>query len=175
MTATLDVPQEQALSAREDAAETIFDVTIIGGGPVGLFGAFYAGLRQLKTKIIDSLPELGGQLSALYPEKYVFDMPGFPKVLARDLARDMAEQAMRFNPTVCLSEMALELEHEPDGTIRITTQRARHRTRALIIATGAGAFSPKRLDVVGVEGAVRGQAPADRGRRRFGRGLGHEP
>src|SRR5690348_11309899 len=71
--------------------EGLFDLTIIGGGPVGLFGAFYAGMRQMKTKIIDSLPELGGQLNALYPEKYVYDMPGFPKVLARDLARQMIE------------------------------------------------------------------------------------
>ena len=57
--------------------DTHYDVTIIGGGPVGLYGAFYAGLRRMKTKIIDSLPELGGQLNALYPEKYVYDMPGF--------------------------------------------------------------------------------------------------
>jgi thioredoxin reductase len=61
----------------------LYDITIIGGGPVGLFGAFYAGLRGMRVKIIDSLPELGGQLTALYPEKYVYDMPGFPEVLAK--------------------------------------------------------------------------------------------
>ena len=65
----------------------LFDVTIIGGGPVGLFAAFYAGLRQMTCKIIDSLEELGGQLTALYPEKYVYDVAGFPKVYARDLAK----------------------------------------------------------------------------------------
>ena len=64
------------------------DVTIIGGGPTGLFAAFYAGLRGMSVRILDSLPELGGQLTALYPEKYVYDMPGFPAVLAKDLARD---------------------------------------------------------------------------------------
>src|SRR3954463_14885516 len=77
----------------------LFDVTIIGGGPVGLFAAFYAGLRQMTTKIIDSLDELGGQLTALYPEKYVFDVAGFPKVYARDLARNLIEQAMEYHPT----------------------------------------------------------------------------
>src|SRR5262249_17462463 len=85
--ATLEMP-----TRRVDAESAIHDVTIIGGGPVGLFGAFYAGLRQMKCQIIDSLPELGGQLSTLYPEKYVYDMPGFPKILARDLAEQMIEQ-----------------------------------------------------------------------------------
>src|SRR5579864_7950087 len=130
MTATLEMPSATAL----DDANTTYDVTIIGGGPVGLFGAFYAGMRQMRTKILDSLPELGGQLSTLYPEKYVYDMPGFPKVLAKDLAEQMIEQAMRFHPTVCLSEMALHLQHEEDGTITITTQRGKHRTRTIIIA-----------------------------------------
>jgi len=145
-TATLETLVEQV----EDAA-AIHDVTIIGGGPVGLFGAFYAGLRQMKCQIIDSLPELGGQLSTLYPEKYVFDMPGFPKVLARDLAEQMIEQAMRFHPTVTLSEMVLRFQHDPDGAITLTTQRGRHRARTVIIATGAGAFSPKKLGTPGVE------------------------
>lgn len=63
----------------------IYDFTIIGGGPTGMYGAFYAGLRQMKTKIIDSLPQLGGQLSALYPEKYIYDVPGFARVLASTL------------------------------------------------------------------------------------------
>ena len=95
---------ETTPAGEADNTQEVYDVTIIGGGPVGLFGAFYAGMRQMKTKIIDSLPELGGQLSALYPEKYVYDMPGFPKVLARDLAANMAEQGTRFSPAVCLCE-----------------------------------------------------------------------
>lgn len=129
----------------------VYDVTIVGGGPVGLFGAFYAGIRQMHTKIIDSLPELGGQLSALYPEKFIYDMPGFPKVLAKDLVRDMAEQGLRFNPAVCLEEKVLHLQHEPDESITITTQKAVHRTKTLIVAAGAGAFTPKKLDTPGVE------------------------
>src|SRR5512146_2020060 len=85
------------------------DVTIIGGGPCGLFAAFYAGLRGMSTRIIDSLPELGGQLTALYPEKYVYDMPGFPKVLAKDLAREMAAQGLQFGAETVLGETAVAL------------------------------------------------------------------
>ena len=131
-------------------AREIFDVTIVGGGPAGLFGSFYAGLRQMKTKILDSLPELGGQLNALYPEKYIYDMPGHPKILARDLARDMITQAIQFNPAVCLDEKVLELAYELDGTIRLTTQRDTHYSRTLLLATGAGAFAPTKMDAPGL-------------------------
>ena len=85
------------------------DLTVIGGGPVGLFGAFYAGMRGMSVRIVDSLPELGGQLTALYPEKHVYDMPGFPEVLAKDLARGMADQAARFHPALVLGETAQTL------------------------------------------------------------------
>src|SRR5437667_7321733 len=90
------------------------DVTIVGGGPVGLFASFYAGLRGMSVRIIDSLPELGGQLTALYPEKYVYDMPGFPKILAKDLAKEMAEQGTQFHPQLALEETANELIREAD-------------------------------------------------------------
>ncbi|MCS6777010.1 MAG: NAD(P)/FAD-dependent oxidoreductase [Chloroherpetonaceae bacterium] len=139
-----------AIDTLELPAEDLYDITIVGGGPVGLFGAFYAGLRQMKTKIIDSLPELGGQLNALYPEKYVYDMPGFPKILARDLAEQLIQQAMRFNPTICLNEKVLRLAHQPDGTIVLETQKGVHHTRTVVLATGAGAFSPTKLDTPGV-------------------------
>src|ERR1041384_7535716 len=86
------------------APDHLFDVTIIGGGPVGLFAAFYAGLRQMSCKIIDSLEELGGQLTALYPEKYIYDVAGFPKIYARDLANNLVQQAMEYQPTISLGE-----------------------------------------------------------------------
>ena len=89
---------------------TLVDVTIIGGGPVGLFASFYAGMRGLSVRIIDSLPELGGQLIALYPEKYVYDMPGFPKVLAKDLARQLIKQGTEFNPELVLEDTAQAVE-----------------------------------------------------------------
>jgi thioredoxin reductase (NADPH) len=133
------------------AEQDVYDTTIIGGGPVGLFGCFYAGMRQMRTKVIDSLPELGGQLSALYPEKLVYDMPGFPQVLARDLAGDMIAQGLRFQPTVVLGERVETLETLPDETLRLVTDKGVHFTRTLIVCAGAGAFSPKRLDVEGME------------------------
>ncbi|WP_304459922.1 NAD(P)/FAD-dependent oxidoreductase, partial [Alicyclobacillus sendaiensis] len=77
---------------------------IIGGGPTGLFAAFYAGLRNCSCKIIDSLPQLGGQLAMLYPEKYIYDVAGFPKIRARDLVDQLVEQAMTFKPGVHLNE-----------------------------------------------------------------------
>ncbi|NUJ33084.1 NAD(P)/FAD-dependent oxidoreductase, partial [Pseudoalteromonas sp. 2103] len=84
--------------------EKIYDITIIGGGPVGLFTAFYAGLRQASVKIIESLPELGGQLAAVYPDKYVYDVAGFPKIKAMDLVNQLTEQMSQFDNDVCLNE-----------------------------------------------------------------------
>lgn len=129
----------------------VYDFTIIGGGPTGLYGAFYAGLRQMKTKIIDSLGQLGGQLSALYPEKYIYDVGGFPKVLAKDLVVMLAEQAEQYGPTVCLGEKVLNLEPQGDGVLKLTTDKGEHLTRTVLIAAGVGAFIPRRLDVSGVE------------------------
>jgi ferredoxin/flavodoxin---NADP+ reductase len=125
-----------------------YDVTIVGGGPTGLFGTFYAGLRGLKTKIIDVLPELGGQLTALYPEKYVYDVAGHPRILAKDLARNLVTQASLFKPTICTGEKVLSIEHTADNLIHIITDKSdAHYTKALILALGAGACVPKKLDV----------------------------
>lgn len=123
------------------------DLTVIGGGPVGLFAAFYAGLRGMSVRIIDSLPELGGQLTALYPEKYVYDMPGFPKVLAKDLAKGLAEQGTQFNPDVVLEQTAESLVRDDDGYTLGTTKGLRLPTRTVIVSAGAGAFSPTKIGV----------------------------
>jgi len=126
----------------------IYDITIIGGGPSGLFAAFYAGMRAAKTKIVDSLPQLGGQLGALYPEKYIYDLPGFPKVLAREFVKRQVDQAMAFSPTVCLSEKITQLTHRPDGLIELRSEPGNnHLSRTVIIAAGAGAFIPRTLDL----------------------------
>ncbi len=126
----------------------IVDVTVIGGGPCGLFAAFYAGLRGMSVRIIDSLPELGGQLTALYPEKYVYDMPGFPKVLAKDLARDLIAQGTQFDPELVLEDTAQALIQEEDGTYTILTAKGlRLQTRTIIVSAGAGAFSPTKIGV----------------------------
>lgn len=128
----------------------LYEITFIGGGPVGLFGAFYAGLRGMRTKIIDSLPQLGGQLVALYPEKYIYDMPGFPEVLAKDLANYLIQQAMRFQPTVCLEERAEQLTREDDHWVITTSKGVQHHTRTVVICAGAGAFTPRRLNAEGI-------------------------
>ena len=128
-----------------------FDLTIIGGGPTALFGAFYAGLRQMSVKIIDSLPALGGQLSALYPEKFVYDMPGFPAVLARDLAAALTEQAMSADPTVCLEEQVLALDRVTPDWIALTTNRGVNISRTALIAAGVGSFTPRSIKVPGVD------------------------
>lgn len=127
------------------------DVTIIGGGPVGLFAAFYAGLRGMSVRIVDSLPELGGQLTALYPEKFVYDMPGFPAVLAKDLAAGLAAQGTQFHPELMLERTAQELIEEAGGYALITNQGERLETRTIIISAGAGAFSPTKMGALGEE------------------------
>lgn len=130
-----------------DQAE-LRDITIIGGGPTGLFAAFYAGLRGVSARIIDSLPELGGQLSALYPEKYIYDVGGFPQILARDLAANLIEQGLQFGADVRLEEQVEELIRTENGFI-LTTNKGRYPTRAVVIAGGKGAFSPRTLECPG--------------------------
>jgi len=126
------------------------DLTIIGGGPTGLFAAFYAGMRGASARIIDSLPELGGQLTALYPEKYIYDVGGFPRITARDLAANLIEQGLQFGPEVRLGEQVQDLIRE-DGHFVLTTDKGRYPSRAVIIAAGKGAFSPRVLECRGYE------------------------
>ncbi|MCA9736113.1 MAG: NAD(P)/FAD-dependent oxidoreductase [Gemmatimonadota bacterium] len=130
------------------ASDDIRDLIIIGGGPTGLFGAFYAGLRGLRTAIIDSLPELGGQLTALYPEKYVFDVGGIPRILAKDLARDLVAQGLQFGAETILDEELGGLQREDDHW-RLVGRTGEYRARALLIAGGKGAFEPRHLEVPG--------------------------
>ncbi len=133
----------------------IYDITIVGSGPTGLYGAFYAGMRGMKTKILDALPELGGQLVTLYPEKWVFDVGGFPKILAKDLAKNLVEQAMTFEPEVCLDEKVLSVKtHSENGTriIELVTDKGiSHLTKTIVLTAGIGAFKPKKLDKPRIE------------------------
>ncbi len=122
----------------------IRDITIIGGGPTGLFAAFYAGMRGVSARIVDALDELGGQLTALYPEKYIFDVAGFPKILAKDLVKGLTEQTMQFHPDILLGQQVLALEEEEDHLV-LVTEAARLPTRTIVISAGIGAFSPRRL------------------------------
>ena len=122
----------------------VADITIIGGGPTGLFGLFYAGMRGVRAQIIDALPQLGGQLTALYPEKYIFDVAGFHKVLAKDLVKALVDQAVQFHAASHLLQNITGLESE-NGAFVLTTETDRFPTKAIVIAAGIGAFSPRRL------------------------------
>lgn len=134
-------------------ADTIYDIAIIGAGPAGLFGAFYAGMRSMNVLLIDALPTMGGQLTTLYPEKYIYDVPGFSKILARDLAERLIAQALQYDPTLRLGERVANLRHCDDDAklLQLTTSHAIYYARSVLIAAGAGAFSPTRLNVVGVD------------------------
>lgn len=136
------------------AEQEIRDITVIGGGPTGLFAAFYAGMRGASCRIIDALPALGGQLMALYPEKYIFDVAGFPKVLAKDLVRDMVAQAMQFGAPVHLGETVTGLtrvEEDGIGQFVLETSSDVFPTRTIIIAAGIGAFESRKLPLDGAE------------------------
>lgn len=125
----------------------LYDMTIIGAGPTGLFAAFYAGLREMRTKLIDALPEVGGQLTTLYPEKTILDSPGYPQVLAKDLVKQLYEQVMQVHPTIVLGERALSIKHIEGNLIHITTDKNEHYTKTLLISAGVGAFQPNRLPI----------------------------
>lgn len=126
-------------------SENISDVIIVGGGPTGLFAAFYGGMREMSVKVIDSLPQPGGQLMALYPEKYIYDVAGSPKILAKDLVHQLEEQANQFDPDMCLEENVQNVEKIEEQLFKITTTKAIHYAKTVLITSGAGAFQPRRL------------------------------
>ncbi|MGY3766552.1 NAD(P)/FAD-dependent oxidoreductase [Vagococcus vulneris] len=130
-------------------SQDVYDITIIGGGPAGLFASFYAGMRQAKTKIIDTLPELGGQLAILYPEKYIYDIAGFPTIKAQDLVDSLIEQAAPFKHSICLGEAVESINKLESGCFELITNKARHLSKTIIIAAGNGSFQPRRLNVDG--------------------------
>lgn len=124
------------------------DLLIIGAGPAGLFGAYYAGFRGMSVTVVDSLPELGGQVTAMYPEKAILDVAGFPTVKGRELVNDLVAQAASANPTYLLDRTAstLEVVDGPDGGVRMglddgTTVHA----KVMIITAGIGKFTPRPL------------------------------
>src|SRR5204862_5842787 len=107
---------EQENRASVGAMQEEKDIIIIGAGPTGLFAAFYAGMRGASHRLIDNLDQVGGQLTALYPEKYIFDVAGFPQILAKDLVKSLAEQGLRWSPPVNLGEKVIGLRRgEADG------------------------------------------------------------
>lgn len=127
------------------------DVLVVGAGPVGLFGAYYAGVRGLRTAVIDSLSQVGGQVSAMYPEKQILDIAGFPTVTGRQLISNLVEQAAPYEPTYVLGQEAQTLEHVPQGEGRpdrlvVTTSTGdRIDAGAVVVTGGIGTFTPRKL------------------------------
>ncbi len=121
------------------------DILIIGAGPTGLFAVFEAGLLQLKCHLIDALPQAGGQCSEIYPKKPIYDIPGFPEVLAGDLVNNLMEQIKPFEPGFTLGERAQTIEKLEDGTFIVTTNKGtKHHAPIVAIAGGLGSFEPRK-------------------------------
>ena len=127
-----------------------YDIIVIGGGPVGLFGTFYAGLRDMKALLIDSQDELGGQLVTLYPEKMVYDVGGFAGIQAYELAQRLIEQAKMFSPDVRTKEWADVLQRTQDGIWVVKTDKGgEYKAKSVMIAAGIGKITPSRLGAKG--------------------------
>jgi len=141
-----------------DASTKSVDLLIVGAGPVGLFGAYYAGVRTMSTVVLDSLEEPGGQITAMYPEKAIFDVAGFAAIRGRDLVDELLKQAAPFSPDYQLGHQAVGLERGDGGFAVTTSEGQRIECRAIVITGGIGTFTPRPL-------------PA--GSEYLGRGLAH--
>ena len=121
------------------------DIIIIGAGPVGLFTVFEAGLLKLKCHLIDSLPQPGGQCSEIYPKKPIYDIPGFPSILAGELVDNLMKQIEPFKPGFTLGEAAVNIDKNDDGNFEVTTSRGtKHEAPVIMIAGGLGVFEPRK-------------------------------
>jgi len=128
------------------------DIIIIGAGPTGLFAVFEAGLLKLKCHLIDYLPQPGGQLTEIYPKKPIYDIPGFPSILAGELVDNLMEQVKPFNPGFTLGERAESIEKTDDGQFIVTTERGTaHKAPNIMIAGGLGCFAPRKPELVNLE------------------------
>ncbi|MFD1434892.1 NAD(P)/FAD-dependent oxidoreductase [Kroppenstedtia eburnea] len=129
----------------------LFDVTIIGGGPAGLYASFYSGLREMKTKIIECQPQLGGKVH-IYPEKMVWDVGALTPVTGARLIEQMVQQGLTFHPTVILNEKVEQISKQETGHFVLeTTSGERHLSKTVIVATGSGILKPQKLNIKGAE------------------------
>ena len=128
------------------------DILIIGAGPTGLFTVFEAGLLKLKCHLIDALPQPGGQCSELYPKKPIYDIPGFPEILAGDLTGNLLEQGKQFQPGFTLGERAETIDKQEDGSFIVTTNKGtQHHAPIVAIAGGLGSFEPRKPKLENIE------------------------
>lgn len=135
------------MSNATETQHDIVDILIIGGGPAGMFATFYGGMRQASVRLIESMPQLGGQLAALYPEKYIYDVAGFPKVTAQELVNNLSEQMKMFDPDIRLEEKVQSVKKLEERLFEVTTDKGVHQSRSVILTAGVGAFEPRRLDL----------------------------
>lgn len=128
------------------------DIVIIGAGPVGLFAIFEAGMLKINCHVIDSLENIGGQCTALYPEKPIYDIPAHPKILASELIEKLEEQAAPFKPTYHLNQRVDEIKKLDNGRFTVKTSKDTEiKCKAIVIAAGCGAFGPNRPPLAGIE------------------------
>lgn len=128
------------------------DICIIGAGPVGLFAVFEAGLLKMRCHVMDALPQIGGQLSEIYPKKPIYDIPGYPEIMAQDLVENLAQQIAPFEPTFTLGERVEELERLEDGSFHLTTNEGTEvHCKVVVIAGGLGCFEPRKPAIPNLE------------------------
>lgn len=144
-----DRPGERKLHVSEQL--DLFDVTIIGGGPAGMYTAFYSGMRDLKTKLIDANERLGGRL-LIYPEKMIWDVGGLTPTLGAKLIEQLVQQAKTFDPTIVLGQQIVSLDRQEDGTFLLTSATGeRHWTRTVVLAIGYGILELAKLEIEGAD------------------------
>jgi len=132
------------------------DIIIIGAGPTGLFAVFEAGLLRLKCHLIDTLPQVGGQLTELYPKKPIFDIPGYPSVGALELVDNLMEQIKQYQPEFTLGETAMTLTKNDDGTFIVTTDAGTQvKGKAVAIPGGLGTFEPRKPELENIAQYVK--------------------
>ncbi|MFR6021109.1 MAG: NAD(P)/FAD-dependent oxidoreductase, partial [Lactobacillaceae bacterium] len=120
------------------SVQHVYEITVIGGGPVGMFAAFYAGLRQADVLLLESLDELGGQTGNLYPAKILYDIGGFPHVSGKDLVTQLKTQLVHFHPEVKTATEVQTIDQDPDGFFTLHTSQGDFRSKTVIVATGGG-------------------------------------
>jgi thioredoxin reductase (NADPH) len=128
------------------------DICIIGAGPVGLFAVFEAGLLKMRCHLIDALPQVGGQLSEIYPQKPIYDIPGYPEVKAQELVDNLMKQIETFKPTFSLGERVETLDRQEDGSFIVgTNESTQVHCQVVVIAGGLGCFEPRKPDIANLE------------------------
>lgn len=131
--------------------EALFDVTVIGGGPAGLYSAFYSGLREMKTKIIEFQPQLGGKVH-VYPEKMIWDVGGQPPIPGEKFIKQIVQQGLTFDPTVVLNEKVETINKNEEGYFVLETSSGqKHYSKTVIVAVGSGILNPQKLEIEGAE------------------------